>query len=71
MVNGQKNVIDKILGDIDHLSEEDRSKLISKLTPAVTIIFCGSSLVSHGAAVQINGNSEELKKLLTIFRLKV
>jgi hypothetical protein len=56
--------IENILGAIDNLSEEERAHLLSLLKPGVTVVFCGSSVVSYGAAIQINGNSDDLKSSL-------
>jgi hypothetical protein len=46
---------------IKALSPEDRAALLSRLAP--TVVFCGSSVVSFGSAVQIN-NSQDLNTFI-------
>jgi len=51
--NNSKTDINFIEEQIKALSPEDRAALLSRLAP--TVVFCGSSVVSFGSAVQING----------------
>lgn len=55
--NNSKADINFIEDQIKALSPEDRAALLSRLAP--TVVFCGSSVVSFGSAVQIN-NSQDL-----------
>jgi hypothetical protein len=54
--NNSKTDINFIEEQIKALSPEDRAALLSRLAP--TVVFCGSSVVSFGSAVQINGSQD-------------
>jgi len=60
--NNCKPDINFIEEQIKALSPEDRAALLSRLAP--TVVFCGSSVVSFGSAVQINGSTQDLNSLL-------
>jgi len=59
--NNCKPDINFIEDQIKALSPEDRAALLSRLAP--TVVFCGSSVVSSGSAVQIN-NSQDLNAFI-------
>lgn len=59
--NNCKPDINFIEEQIKALSPEDRAALLSRLAP--TVVFCGSSVVSFGSAVQIN-NSQDLNAFI-------
>jgi hypothetical protein len=59
--NNCKPDINSIEEQIKALSPEDRAALLSRLAP--TVVFCGSSVVSFGSAVQIN-NSQDLNSFI-------
>jgi len=59
--NNSKPDINFIEEQIKALSPEDRAALLSRLAP--TVVFCGSSVVSSGSAVQIN-NSQDLNAFI-------
>jgi len=59
--NNCKPDINFIEDQIKALSPEDRAALLSRLAP--TVVFCGSSVVSFGSAVQIN-NSQDLNAFI-------
>ena len=59
--NNSKPDINFIEDQIKALSPEDRAALLSRLAP--TVVFCGSSVVSSGSAVQIN-NSQDLNAFI-------
>lgn len=59
--NNCKPDINFIEEQIKALSPEDRAALLSRLAP--TVVFCGSSVVSFGSAVQIN-NSQDLSTFI-------
>jgi hypothetical protein len=59
--NNCKPDINFIEEQIKALSPEDRAALLSRLAP--TVVFCGSSVVSLGSAVQIN-NSQDLNAFI-------
>lgn len=59
--NNSKTDINFIEEQIKALSPEDRAALLSRLAP--TVVFCGSSVVSFGSAVQIN-NSQDLNAFI-------
>lgn len=54
--NNSKTDINFIEEQIKALSPEDRAALLSRLAP--TVVFCGSSVVSFGSAVQVNGSQD-------------
>jgi hypothetical protein len=54
--NNSKTDINFIEEQIKALSPEDRAALLSRLAPSV--VFCGSSVVSFGSAVQVNGSQD-------------
>ncbi|MEA5511807.1 hypothetical protein VB715_18710 [Crocosphaera sp. UHCC 0190] len=45
--------VQQLIDQIKGLSSEERAELLNQLGPAITIIFCGSSVV-NGVSVQIN-----------------
>jgi len=53
--NNSKTDINFIEEQIKALSPDDRAALLSRLAFSTTIVFCGSSVVFSGSAVQING----------------
>ena len=59
--NNSKPDINSIEEQIKALSSEDRAALLSRLAP--TVVFCGSSVVSFGSAVQIN-NAQDLNAFI-------
>ena len=59
--NNSKPDINFIEDQIKALSPEDRAAWLSRLAP--TVVFCGSSVVSFGSAVQIN-NSQDLNAFI-------
>ena len=55
----------ELLEMIENLDPTEKEKLLRQLTPGVTVIFGGTNLVSHGAALQINvGQQEDICKAL-------
>ena len=60
-VNNSKPDINSIEEQIKALSSEDRAALLSRQAP--TVVFCGSSVVSFGSAVQIN-NAQDLNAFI-------
>jgi len=61
MSANSKTDINFIEEQIKALSPEDRAALLSRLAP--NVVFCGSSVVSFGSAVQIN-NSQDLNAFI-------
>ncbi|AUS35912.1 hypothetical protein amyaer_p04765 (plasmid) [Microcystis aeruginosa NIES-2481] len=63
MSANSKTDINFIEEQIKALSPDDRAALLSRLALSTTIVFCGSSVVSFGSAVQIN-NSQDLNAFI-------
>ncbi|MEG3440172.1 hypothetical protein V0288_23785 [Pannus brasiliensis CCIBt3594] len=65
MLENGKITAETILQQIESLSPEERARLLSLIKPGATIVFCGSPLISHAPAIQINSNnSGDLKTVL-------
>ncbi len=54
--------VQELVEQIKGLSSEERAELLNQLGPAITIIFCGSSVV-NGVSVQIN-DTDNWEKVL-------
>ena len=59
-----KMTSEQIIEMIESIDAQEKQKLLSQLQPNMTIIFGGTNLVSHGAALQLNAGSEDLSKAL-------
>ncbi|MGK7884542.1 MAG: hypothetical protein AB4057_07940 [Crocosphaera sp.] len=59
-----KMTSEQIIEMIESLDPKEKQKLLSELQPNMTIIFGGTNLVSHGAALQINAGNDDLSKAL-------
>ncbi len=59
-----KMTSEQLLEMIESLDTQEKKKLLSQLQPNMTIIFGGTNLVSHGAALQLNAGNDELSKAL-------
>ncbi len=59
-----KMTSEQIIEMIESLDLKEKQKLMSELQPNMTIIFGGTNLVSHGAALQLNAGNEDISKAL-------
>jgi chaperonin cofactor prefoldin len=49
----------KLYEQLEQLNPTEREKLLSELSPSITVIFGGQNLVTHGAAIQINAKDAD------------